>query len=298
MSNQIELRHLHSFLIVAEELHFRRAAEKLFMSQSGLSKQIQQLEAQLGVVLLERDRRNVRLTESGKYLKGQVQFFEGFLSQTFNQLKKLEAGLEGEIKIGFVGSAMQEVIPTLIKNCNQQYPNIHFVLDEMSNSAQVNALQRFQIDLGFVRLNSVPAGMNLQPILVENFVLVLPKSHPINTTNFKKVAQLKKEPFILFSSDYSSTYYNQVMSIFSDAGFEPKVSHKSIHANTIFRLVENDLGVAIVPKSLALGADLSIGIQIIELTHIPQKAVLSITWKGDRYYPALNKVLSFFKRSK
>ena len=153
MSNQIELRHLRTFLILAEELHFRRAAEKLFLSQPGVSKQIQQLEAQLGVVLLERDRRNVRLTPSGVYLKKQVQQLEGFLEATFAHLQSLEAGLEGEIKIGFVGSAMQQVIPTLIKKCNQQHPTIHFVLDEMSNQMQIEAIQRHQIDLGFVRLN-------------------------------------------------------------------------------------------------------------------------------------------------
>ena len=85
------------------------------------------------------------------------------------------------------------------------------------------------------------------------------------------------------------------MSIFSDAGFSPKVSHKSIHANTIFRLVENGLGVAIVPHSLTLGAALAIDIEIIELHQIRQRALLSIAWKKDRAYPALEKVIGFLR---
>lgn len=297
MSNQIELRHLQSFLVVATELHFRRAAEKLFMSQSGLSKQIQQLEGQLGVVLLERDRRNVRLTESGKYLKEQVSYLQGYLTQTFTHLRNIDAGLEGEIKIGFVGSAMQKIIPDLIKKCNAEFPNIHFSLDEMSNQAQITAIQRFEIDLGFVRLNSAPTDIVVQPILQEHFALVVPIGNRVQASNFKGLHQFKKEPFILFSSDYSSTYYNNIMSIFTDANFTPKVSHKSIHANTIFRLVESGLGVAIVPFSLTMGASLSIDIEVIELIDIPQRAVLSIAWKKDRYHPALDKLLGFLKLS-
>ena len=298
MSNQIELRQLESFLTLAKELHFRRAAEKLFISQPGLSKQMQQLEQQLEVTLLERDRRNVRLTASGVYLKTQVENILGLLDQTVTHIKHLENGLEGELKIGFVGSAMQQVIPDLIKKCNTHYPNLRFVLDEMSNQAQVEAIQHYQIDLGFVRLNAVPSDVQLKPIFKEHFSLVLPKKHPITTRKFQGVHQLKEEPFILFSSDYSSNYYNNIMSIFADAGFTPKVSHKSIHANTIFRLVENGLGVAIVPHSLTLGATKAIAIKIVDLKKNRQRAVLSIAWKKDRHAPALEKILRFFNEVK
>jgi len=293
MSNQIELRQLQSFLVLAEELHFRNAAEKLFISQPGLSKQIQQLESHLGVKLLERDRRNVRLTVCGAYLQKQIAYLNGFLTNTITHLRNLEKGVEGELKIGFVGSAMQQVIPELIKKCNRKFPDLHFVLDEMSNQAQIEALEKYQIDLGFVRLNTVPNYIELKPIFQEHFTLVLPKGHPINQTNFESIQQFKEEPFILFSSDYSSTYYNNIMSIFTDAGYEPKVSHKSIHANTIFRLVENGLGVAIVPHSLTYGATKAIDIQTIELKAIRQNALLSIAWRNDRNAPALEKVLGF-----
>ncbi len=293
MSNQVELRQLQSFLVLAEELHFRNAAEKLYISQPGLSKQIQQLESHLGVKLLERDRRNVRLTKGGEYLKEQVEYLHGFLATTFTHLKNLEKGVEGELKIGFVGSAMQKVIPELVKKCNQKFPELHFVLDEMSNQAQIEALEKYQIDLGFVRLNTVPASIQLKPIFQEHFTIVLPKGHLINENNFESILQFKEEPFILFSSDYSSTYYNNIMSIFTDAGYEPKVSHKSIHANTIFRLVESGLGIAIVPHSLTYGATKAIDIQTIELKNIRQNAILSIAWRKERYAPALEKVLDF-----
>ncbi len=293
MSNHIDLKYLQSFQVLAQELHFRKAAEKLFISQPGLSKQIQHLEIQLGVSLLERDRRNVRLTPCGVYLKTRATFLSGFLEQTVSQIKIIEAGLEGEIRIGFVGSAMQKVIPELIKKCTASFPTINFVFDEMSNKAQLTALQNNQIDLGFVRLKEVPKPILIRPIQEEQFALVVPKNHPIKPSNFKTIRQLQKEPFILFSSDYSSTYYNNIMSIFSDAEFEPKVSHKSIHANTIFRLVENGLGVAIVPFSLTLDVEKAIAIQVIKLHKIRQRAILSIVWRKDQHFPALEKVMQF-----
>lgn len=293
MSNQIELKYLQSFRVLAQELHFRKAAEKLYISQPGLSKQIQHLEKQLGVTLLERDRRNVRLTPCGEYLKIKADFLSGFLNQTVSQIKVIEVGLEGEVRIGFVGSAMQKVIPDLIKKCTQNFPHINFVFDEMSNKAQLSALQNNQIDLGFVRLQKVPTPISIRPIQEEKFALVVSKNHSLKSSSFKTIRQFENDPFILFSSDYSSTYYNNIMSIFSDAGFEPKVSHKSIHANTIFRLVENGLGVAIVPLSLTLDVEKAIAIQVIPLNKIKQRATLSIVWRKNQHFPALEKVMQF-----
>ena len=164
----------------------------------------------------------------------------------------------------------------------------------MANKAQVEAIQRYQIDLGFVRLATVPTDLYLKPIFEEHFSLVVPKNYVIKLEDFEGLHQFEKAAFILFSSDYSSTYYNNIMSIFEDAGFQPKVSHKSIHANTIFRLVERGLGVAIVPHSLTLGVAKSIDIQVIELKKLRQRATLSIIWKKERHFPALEKILRYF----
>lgn len=291
MNYQLELRQLHSFLMLSNELHYRKAAEKLYISQPGLTKQIQHLERILAVQLIERDNRNVRLTAAGIYLKDQIERLDGFLDKTIRRVKNINAGLEGEIKIGFVGSAMQSVIPPIIKRSNKSMPEIHFQLDEMSNQAQINALQKHKIDLGFVRLDSVPEDINIKAIFDEHFSLVVPKHHWIEKKKFKGIHQLIDEAFILFSSDYSSTYYSEIMSIFSDASFSPKVSHKSIHANTIFRLVENGLGVAIVPHSLTKGVEHSIGIKVIELKKIRQRAILSICWRKDFLSPILDNLL-------
>ena len=114
MSYQIELRHLRYFLAVAEELHFRKAAEKLFISQPGLSRQIKLIEEELGVILFERHNRKVVLTKVGAYLKGEFELQLKTLSHTLENAKLLHDGKKGALKIGYVGSAMQDVIPNLL----------------------------------------------------------------------------------------------------------------------------------------------------------------------------------------
>ena len=290
MSYQLELRHYRYFKVVAEELHYRKASEKLYISQPGLSRQIKQMEDALGVQLLVRNKRKVQLTEAGKYLKGEIDFIFNHLVLTHKQLKLIDKGEEGELRIGFLGSAMQNVIPDLLVKMSQQYPGISTSLEEMSNGLQVTAIEKDRLDIGFVRLARVPGGMKIKPVYQDTFSVVLPAMHPLSKENFKSVRQLETENFILFSSDYSPTYYDKIMSICEDQGFTPHITHKSVHAHTIFKLVELGLGVAIVPTSLQYGYDQKV--KFIELTGIDQSALLSMIWKDGNRNPVLSKVLA------
>lgn len=286
----MELRHLKYFLAVAEELHFRKAAEKLYISQPGLSRQVKQLEELLGTPLLLRDKKKVSLTRAGEYLKGEVEFILNHLEVTKKQLRLIGEGQFGEVRMGFLGSAMQSVIPGLLVRLKEQYPQIKTSLEELSNSAQVNALLKDRLDIGFVRLARVPDALDIRPVFEDTFSLVLPSGHPMRQEEFKGLGQFKEENFILFAQDYSPLYFDTVMSICEDEGFSPKVSHKSVHAHTIFRLVENYLGIAIVPSSLQKGFDMDV--KFIPLQDIPQRAVLSVVWKKDHRNKALEHCIS------
>lgn len=290
MSYQLELRHLKYFLAVAEELHFRKAAERLFISQPGLSRQVKQLEEMLDVQLLVRDKKKVSLSRAGEYLKGEVEFVLNHLEVTKRQLKLIGDGQYGEVRMGFLGSAMQDVIPALLVGLRDQFPRIRTSLEELSNNAQVNALLRDKLDIGFVRLSRVPEGLCLHPVFEDTFSLVLPANHPMDAGNFKGLHEFRDENFILFSQDYSPLYFDTVMSICEDAGYTPRVSHKSVHAQTIFRLVENHLGIAIVPSSLQKGFNMDV--KFIDLDKIPQRAVLAVVWKKEHRNKALEHCLS------
>ncbi|PZX59288.1 DNA-binding transcriptional LysR family regulator [Algoriphagus ratkowskyi] len=285
----MELRHLNYFKAVAEELNFRKAAERLFISQPGLSRQIKQLEEMLEVKLFDRDQKHVELTSAGVFLKGEVDFVMNHLDLTRNQLKLIAAGKIGELRIGFLGSASNQILPDLLGKLNSNQPLISTSLEELSNSMQVEMIEKDKLDLGFVRLASVPSDLEMKVVLRDSFSLVVPKNHPIQKQEFVSVAQFQDESFVLFSSDYSNLYYEQIIGICRDAGFSPKIRHKSVHALTIFKLVENGMGVAIVPTSLKEGYELNV--RFMEIPDIRQFTELSAIWKAENRNPALMQVL-------
>jgi DNA-binding transcriptional LysR family regulator len=289
MSYQIELRHLRYFLAVAEDLHFRKAAEKLFISQPGLSRQIKQMENDLGVQLFERHSRKVKLTKVGLYLKTEIARNLKSLTQILNHAKLLNNGIVGDLKFGYVGSAMQEIIPNSLLKFQKENPEALFGLKEMDNQRQIENLLLEDIDIGFVRLDRVPKGINMKTILTENFCLVLPKNHKVSSSNFESLNQLKENSFILFDPNYSSSYYEKVMQIFDDAGFAPIITHNTIHAGSIFKLVENNFGISIVPKSLQ--SSNQEGVKFIELKKITQKTTLSAVWNQENRNPMLKEFL-------
>ena len=289
MSNQIELRHLKYFLAVAEDLHFRKAAERLFISQPGLSRQIKQMETELGFPVFDRTNKKVSLTKPGEYLKREISMTLKNLDDAITHARYLNEGVVGQINFGYVGSAMQNVLPDLLLRIREENSNIHYNLKEMENPDQIEALLSQEIDLGFVRLKRIPRGLQIHPVFEDSFSLVLPKDHTLNKENFRNLSQLKEEPFILFEQTYSPDYFDQVMQIFKDSGFSPIISHNTVHASTIFKLVENNFGISIVPTALQFGY--SGNIKFIELTKISQRTVLSVAWNSSNRNPILHKIL-------
>ncbi|WP_299121938.1 LysR family transcriptional regulator [uncultured Tenacibaculum sp.] len=289
MSYQIELRHFRYFLAVAEDLHFRKAAERLFISQPGLSRQIKQMEDDLGVELFVRHNRKVELTSAGLYLKNELTRNLKNLDNILDYAKLLQDGKQGKLEFGYVGSAMQDIIPNLLIQFKKEHPNVQFGLKEMDNQKQIESLLSHDIDVGFVRLDRVPRGLNIKPLLKESFCLVLPKNHPINASNFKGLQELKDESFILFDPSYSPSYYEKIMQIFDESGFTPIVSHNTIHAASIYKLVENNFGLSIVPKSLQKGYNMNV--KFIELHKIPQRTTLSVVWDKNNRNPIVASLI-------
>ncbi len=293
MSYQIELRHLRSFMAVAEDLHFKQAAEKRFISQPALSKQIKILEAETGLKLFDRHNRKVELTEAGKYLQAELGQWLSKLDTMMNSSLLIQQGYEGNLRFGYVGSAMHEVIPRLLLDIRKTLPKILFDLKEMDNQLQIDSILNHDIDIGFVRLDRLPKGIAAHPVHQDTFSLVLPKKHPVTKRNFKSLAQLKDESFILFDASYSHSYYDKVMQLFEDSGFSPLISHKTVHAHTIYSLVENHFGISIVPTSLQQGY--SKAIKFIELEKIKSRTTLQLIWKKDNPNPVLKKVVGMIQ---
>lgn len=285
----MELRQIRYFQVLGRELHFARAAEKLFISQPALTKQIQQLENELSLRLLERSKRSVQLTKAGEYFLEETDYLLNHLARSVEGAQRRARGELDEIRVGFVGSAMQQIIPELLVRLNQKAPQLHVALDELNNKSQIQALQKDKLDIGFVRLESVAQGLEKKMVFEDSFSLVVSAKHSVLSGGFQSLQQFKNDPFILFSNDYSQEYYDNIMGIFNDHQFRPKVSYRSVQSNSIFRLVEKQLGVAIVPTSLANGVKLDL--QFISLAHLRQRTRLYAVWNPLNKNKGLEQVL-------
>ena len=287
--NQLEIRHIRYFIVLAETLHFRKAAAKLFISQSALSQQINLLETILGVKLFDRTNRKVVLNTSGALFLEESRFI---LNQLNNAMYRWQQGLNGangQLKIGFVGSSMKHYLPTKIKQFTNDYPKVGLALEELTNSDQLKALEEGRIDVGFVRSNQVSSEMNLKSVYKENFSLVLPENHPINAANFTNLGQCANEPFILYPNESSPMYFQQILNLCSEHNFSPIISHRAIHGTTIFKLVENGMGLSIIPDSLR--DEHNYKIRFIALKNTTIKTELFVVWKKDFKNPVLKTFL-------
>ncbi|QQD12089.1 LysR family transcriptional regulator [Sphingobacterium sp. UDSM-2020] len=294
MSYQIELRHLYYFKVLAEELHFRKAAERLYISQPGLSRQIKQMEDIYRATLFDRGKRYVRLTLAGFYLKKEVDILFNQMDKIARELRIMGSDDITELRLGFIGSAVQSILAKVLVRLKQDFPAVEVDLQELSNEMQITKVLKEELDFGLVRLDNFPNGIRHIAIIKEHFSLVIPHDYPIQTANFKTLNDFKNEPFILFSKDYSHSYYDLVMSIFRDASFEPHVALRTVNALTIFNLVEQGLGIAIVPASLKKGYTSKVN--FIDLNHIEQRTTLSLIYNANVNHAGIDLFLNVIQK--
>ncbi|MFC2082510.1 LysR family transcriptional regulator [Candidatus Bipolaricaulota bacterium] len=269
----MEFRHLRYFLAVAEELHFSRAAARLAIKQPPLSRQIKNLESKLGVTLFNRTNRRVELTPAGRYLKEAASTVLLQSDQIKNTIRLIQEGTGGFVRIGYVGSAMHSVLPALLRDLRERYPDIHPELFELDNGSQVRAIKSGELDIGFVRTPISAEGLVTRTLLEETFSLVLASSHRLAHSPEIDLQLLADEPFIGFCRDCAPGMADQILQICNAAGFSPLAVHSTTQINALLRLVEIGLGYSIVPSSVRAGYDLNL--RFIELIDVPQRAQLS-----------------------
>lgn len=285
----MELRQLKYFLALSQELHFNRTAEKLFIVQPALSKQIKNLEEEIGVKLFERNKRKVVLTEAGRYYQKEVQGLLQHLELINNRVRLVSHGASGEIRIGYVGSCIHTFLPDIISRLHEKYPQIHLYLDEMTSNTQMKALRSGALDLAFCRNPDLPTRFAGRAVFRETFSLVLPQSHPLREDHFHSVEQVAEEAFILPKRTDGDHYYQLQLSICETAGFSPYIAHETVHGHTALALVDQEFGVAILPTSFREVT--SAGVRFIELTDIPQRSEITVVWDQRNPNPALEKLL-------
>lgn len=247
---KLDLRRVRYFLAVAEELSFSRAAARLHMAQPPVSYQIKQLEADLGVLLFERTRRGVRLTDAGRVLYDEARRIMIQLEQTARMVERVGSGEVGRLNLGFVPSASNEVLPRLLHRFGQSFPGVEIFLQEMKPDDVVERLLNSRLDVGFFYLPCEEEGLEFRPVSRESFVVALPDGHALAAEPEVELAHLGDEPFILPMRYKMPGLYAQVIEACRAAGFTPWAVQKDVWLiQTIVGLVAGGIGVALVPGS-------------------------------------------------
>ena len=286
----MELRHLRYFVAVAEELHFGRAAKRLCITQQPLSRQIRDLEEELGVQLFYRTKRTVRLTEVGEIFLEEARKTLEQANLSVQLVQQASNGEIGRIAIAFTGSALNIVLPTTVRQFKTLYPQVDLTLKRLQTVEQVEAIHSRQIDVGLLHPPINDDKLILETVYQENLVVALPDTHTLakDESDAISLKQLANESFILFPRYIGSVLYDQIINLCRQADFSPNVVQEAMPQQTILGLVSAGIGVSLIHSSVkTLGRPGVVFRSLIESTPILETAV---AWSPD----ATNLVLPFF----
>ncbi|NPE61081.1 LysR family transcriptional regulator [Dickeya dadantii] len=282
----IELRHLRYFVAVAEELHFGRAAEKLHISQPPLSQQIQALEEQIGAQLLERNNRNVRLTQAGELFLKEAWAIINQVNQAAERAARIQRGEIGELNIGFTSSApfVKQVSRSLLQ-FRQSYPEVHIQMLEINTKQQIEPLLDGKLDLGVMRNNPLPETLRHQLLLHEPMVAVVHEEHPLAAApgGHISIQQLASEPFVFFAREVGTALYDEVLTLLKKYGITPYITQEVGEAMTIIGLVSAGLGVSLLPASFR-----RIRVDGVKYLSLQEKDAISEMWLVTHQHRPLN----------
>ncbi|MGO1752403.1 MAG: LysR family transcriptional regulator [Psychroflexus sp.] len=240
------IQQIKYFLELAKELHFWNTAEKVFISQSSLSRQIQALEDEIQIQLFDRNKRNVKLTDAGKFLKEHWTEKINEFDQLIRQAKKIDEGKSGTIAITYPGSISYNFLPNFLEVLRGNLPDLKIDLTEPTDENHEKLLLDYQTDLAFSRDKIKNANIDSQKLYSEPICFVVPKNHKLAKG---EVTDLNKEKFIISGLHQSTFYASLLRSWFSKNELEPQTIIESDFGGMILNLVSKELGVSILPLS-------------------------------------------------
>ena len=284
-----ELAQLRCFTTLASELNFRRAAERLNMTQPPLSRQIQLLEHQLGVTLFTRSTRAVALTAAGRAFFIEAQALLDQAQRAAQRARQAATGESGSLTISFVASAVYDFLPRTVTWARRERPDVAINLLEMTTFEQLQALRARRVDLAIVRAPLQHPGLVSECLLREPFVLAAPSNHPLAQHEQPTLAMLDGQPFIVYAHTSWQPFNELLTGMFRSQGVEPDYVQSLGSTLTILSLVNAGLGLAMVPRSAS-------AIRFANLCYrdLPLPAgicgELHLAWRDDNDNPALPAV--------
>jgi DNA-binding transcriptional LysR family regulator len=243
----LEFSELRAFVVLAKELHFRKASERLFLSQPALSKKIRRLEEKLKGVLFVRSRRKVALTGAGRSFLPKAARLLQDAQDALQETRAAVEGRAGPLRIGFGIASVTDLLPRALVRFRKLHPDVELQLREMSSQSQVAALIESRLDAGILRMPVSSPKLISVPLFSEHLVLATPARVPFRPR--KGISPFRNSGFIFVSPSVSKTFHNRVLSLCLRAGFSPRVVQEANEVLTILHLVRAGVGVSLVPRS-------------------------------------------------
>lgn len=250
----MELRHLRYFVAVAEELSFRKAAQRLNVSRPALSKQVKDLEDEIGVKLLERDTVSVSLTKAGEIFLEDSQQLLLDTESAIQRAAEAQAGHRGKLRIGSVGIIATDFLPKTLKIFHQEYPGVEVEFVEMLPAEQLHALSKGKIDIGFAygkEIENIP-GLRSLCVIHSVFGIALSRQHPLAAKAQISLKELRSETLFCLGGEGRSSHREAICKIFTAEGTKPTKHRKIEGFDSMVTLIAADQGVSLLPHVLDL----------------------------------------------
>jgi DNA-binding transcriptional LysR family regulator len=290
----MELRHLRYFVAVAENLNFTRAAAKLRLAQPSLTRQIRNLEEEIGVRLLNRSKSHVGLTEEGRSFLGDARRILALAAESILAVQRLSRGETGQLNIAYLSNFDFELLPETLAEFRQNFPHVALNLFDMAPAEQVRALEARKIDLGFVGLHPPAGGRQLQceSIARHRTVAVLSAKHPLARKRQVKLSDLKPMFFVGLSEKTHPGFRDWLKATCAPAGFIPRILQDAELAPALMTFVAEGLGVSLAREHIKRLAHP--GVALRPLTPAV-KSDYCIAWNRDNDSRALRQYIEIVK---
>ncbi|MFZ2177679.1 MAG: LysR family transcriptional regulator [Rhodococcus sp. (in: high G+C Gram-positive bacteria)] len=288
----MELRQLEYFVAVAEEANFTRAAERVHISQSGISAQIRQLEHHLGATLIDRSSRMAKLTPAGEAALGHARAALASAERVRQAVDEVNQVLRGRLVVGMVTACTVTGLFDALSSFHRAHPRIDLTLIEDSSDRLVERVRSGGIDLALVGIaGAPPAELDVHPIVSEGLVAAVPPDHPLARRSRMTLAELGDHAIVCMPEGTGiRTVFDQACTA---AGVTPEIALQASAPDTVADLARRGLGVAIVSESMATAYD---GLTAVPLTDVHIPAVLALVWKKSSS-PALRELVLHTRRA-
>src|ERR1700730_5016529 len=289
----MELRHLRYFVGVGEEQHFGRAAERLHIAQPALSRQIHDLEKEIGVLLFERLPRGVKLSAAGRLFLEDSRRILAEVQEAARRAEQAARGLNGTLRVGFVESiSWHGIVPESFRRFRQKQADAEMIPIPMLSLAQAEAVRIGRLDAGFiVRMAALGEDLEQRTVSVHKVVLAAPKGHFLTRQKGLRLRDLRDVPFVCFPRRTNPSAYDQLMEACYRGGLKsPRIVQEADDHATILSLVACRLGVAMVSDSARWQCPR--GVALLPIVDLNVKVSFSLIWKKDNNSPLLQKFVA------